>query len=161
MMTNGDDDEKKRNQKEVFLQHIELASEVKKPLMIHCRDAYDDLIPILEQHKDMLLEDAGIAHFFAGSKDHAKKLLDLGFSFTFGGVVTFVRDYDTLIDMIPIDRILSETDAPYVTPAPHRGKRNEPLYVILVVQRLAELKGVSEEEMKKQIWENAQRIFGL
>ncbi len=104
---------------------------------------------------------SGVIHFFTGTPDDAKKLLDLGFSFTFGGVITFARNYDEAIKMIPLDRILSETDAPYVSPVPYRGKRNEPAYVIEVVKKLAELKNVSVEEMKNQIWENARRIFNL
>ena len=150
-----------QKQKEVFDAHIELAYEVEKPLMLHCRDAYDDLVPMLRERKGRMRENAGIAHFFAGTKDHAKGLLDLGFSFTFGGVITFVRDYDEIVRYIPNDRILSETDAPYVTPAPHRGGRNEPLYVIELEKKLAELKGVLEEDMAGQIWENAERIFGI
>jgi TatD DNase family protein len=92
----------------------------------------------------------------------------MGFSFTFGGAITFPPrkgktqgDYDEVIKLIPIDRIMSETDAPYVAPAPFRGKRNEPAYVVHVVARLAELKGVSTEEMKAQIEENARRVFGI
>ena len=96
-----------------------------------------------------------------GTKDDALALLDLGFSFTFGGVVTFARSYDDAIAAIPADRILSETDAPYVSPAPFRGKRNEPAYVVHTVAKLAELKGMTSAEMKTQIWANAQRIFGI
>jgi TatD DNase family protein len=107
-------------------------------------------------------------HFFTGTPDNARALLDLGFSFTFGGAITFPPRkgmaqgaYDEVISLIPIERILSETDAPYVTPAPFRGKRNEPAYVVHTVARLAELKGISPEEMKAQIWENAKRIFKI
>ena len=120
----------KDKQKEVFVRHIELACEVGKPLMIHCRDAYDHLVEILNSKSEILNDPPGIIHFFAGTKEDAKKLLDLGFLFTFGGVITFARDYGEIICFIPMGRILSETDAPYVTPAPYRGKRNEPLYVI-------------------------------
>jgi len=90
----------------------------------------------------------------------------MGFSFTFGGAITFpprkgktAGDYDEIIKMIPIDRMLSETDAPYITPVPYRGKRNEPTYIPEIVKKLAELKNVSPEEMKNQIWQNAKRIF--
>lgn len=161
MMTNDNDDDGKRKQKAVFGEHIRLAREVKKPLMIHCREAYKDLMEILDSSRQILNSPAGIVHFFSGTKDDAKKLLDLGFYFTFGGVITFVRDYDEVVKYIPIDRILSETDAPYVTPAPYRGKRNEPAYVIEVVKKLAELKEVSLEEMKERVWENACGIFGV
>lgn len=146
-------------QKEAFVAQIELAKEVGKPLMIHCREAFSDLIKILKPHiKDLK---PSITHFFTGTKNHAKELLDMGFYFTFGGVITFARNYDEIIKMIPLDRILSETDAPYVTPEPFRGKRNEPVYVKYVVAKLAEIKGVSEEEMAGQIWENAKEVFKI
>ncbi len=154
-------EEQKKKQKEVFLKHIELAREVKKPLMIHCRAAFSDLIEILSANFLKLNVVPGVIHFFSGTKDDAKKLINLGFYFTFGGVITFVRDYDEAVKIIPIDRILSETDAPYVTPAPYRGKRNEPSYVIKVVERLAELKNVSVDEMAAQTIKNAQKIFGI
>ncbi len=153
-------DEQVRKQKDAFLAQIALAREVRKPLMIHCRDAFHDLIPILREHGGGGLP-PGIIHFFTGTPDDARALLELGYSFTFGGVVTFTRDYDAAIAAIPADRILSETDAPYVAPVPFRGKRNEPAFVVHTVAKLAELKGVSTDEMKAQIWANAQRIFGI
>jgi TatD DNase family protein len=153
-------------QKAAFLAQIELAKEVKKPLMIHCRNAFDDLIEFVRPHASGL--NPGVIHFFTGSVEDAKALLELGFSFTFGGAITFPArkgktqgDYDEVISIIPIDRILSETDAPYVTPIPFRGKKNEPSYIPYIVKRLAELKNVSAEKMKAQIWQNAQRIFGV
>jgi TatD DNase family protein len=149
-----------QKQKDALLAQCELARDVQKPIMVHCRDAFHELIPFLKQHYAGAGAKPGIIHFFTGTKDDALALADLGFSFTFGGVVTFARSYDDAIAAIPIDRILSETDAPYVAPAPFRGKRNEPAYVVHTVAKLAELKGVSPAEMKSQIWANAQRIFG-
>ncbi|MDO8536882.1 MAG: TatD family hydrolase [bacterium] len=150
------------SQREGFLAQIELAHEVKKPLMIHCRSAFTDLIEILKANSSKLKAGApGVIHFFSGAKDEAKKLLDMGFAFTFGGVVTFARDYDEVIKMLPLEAILSETDSPYVAPAPYRGKRNEPAYVVEVVKKLAELKGINTEEMAANIFENAKRIFAL
>ncbi len=154
-------EETKKKQAEVFIGQIEVAQAVGKPLMIHCRNAFDDLIVILKEHRAKLKDSAGVIHFYTGTPDQTKELLDLGFGFTFGGVVTFARDYDASIAIIPPDRILSETDAPYVTPVPYRGKRNEPAYVIEVVRKLASLKGLSPEEMEGQIWANAKRIFGI
>lgn len=148
-------------QKETFISQVELACEVKKPLMIHCREAYEDLIEILNTKYEILNTPPGVMHFFSGTKEDAKKLLDMGFYFSFGGVITFTRDYDEIVKMIPINRILSETDAPYVTPAPYRGKRNEPIYIIEVVKKLAEIKDVSFEETRERIFENARRVFGL
>jgi TatD DNase family protein len=153
-------------QKAAFLAQIELSKDIKKPLMIHCRDAFADLIEFLRPHAYEL--PPGIIHFFTGTSDDARVLLDLGFSFTFGGVVTFPPQkgmaqgtHDEVMRLIPSDRIMSETDAPYVAPVPHRGQKNEPAYVVHTVSRLAELKGVSTDEMKAQIWTNAQRIFGI
>ncbi len=146
-------------QKESFWEQIALASKVGKPLMIHCRNAFADLIEILKNNRTDLRP--GVVHFFSGAMDDARTLLDLGFSFTFGGVVTFARDYDGIIKFIPIDRILSETDAPYVAPVPYRGKRNEPAYVIETVKKLAEIKGLPFEEMAAKTVENARRIFSL
>ncbi len=157
-------------QKEAFIKQIELANDVKKPLMIHCREAFSDLIDVLNSKFSILnSRAAGIVHFFTGTSNDAKKLLDLGFYFTFGGVVTFPPKadqppsgtYNEVIKMIPIDRILSETDAPYVTPEPYRGKRNEPLYVVEVVKKLAEIKGVSTEEMADKIMENVREVLGI
>ncbi|MDI6717979.1 MAG: TatD family hydrolase, partial [Patescibacteria group bacterium] len=98
-------------------------------------------------------------HFFSGNVDDAKELLKLGFYFTFGGVITFVGDYDEIIKMIPADKILSETDAPYVAPVPYRGKRNEPVYVIEVVKKLAEIKNIDVDSMTEQILKNIRTIF--
>lgn len=154
-------EEAKKKQKEVFLRQIELAREVRKPLMIHCRSAFLDLIEILNTKYKILNTPPGIIHFFSGTKDDAEKLLDMGFYFTFGGVITFVRDYDKVIEMIPVERILSETDAPYVAPAPYRGKRNEPAYVVEVVKKLAELKKLSMGAMAAQILKNAENCFNL
>jgi TatD DNase family protein len=155
-------EETKKKQFDVLEKQIQLSHEVQKPLMIHCRNAFSDLIQTLKANSSKLKADApGVIHFFTGTPDDAKKLLDLGFSFTLGGVITFARDYDEAIKIIPIDRILSETDAPYVAPVPYRGKRNEPAYVVGVVKKLAELKSISTEEMASQIFENAKMVFGV
>lgn len=151
----GDVEAKKKKQQEVFASHIELAREVKKPLMIHSRNAMEETIHMVQDAP------GGIMHFFSGTVSEAKQLLDRGFYFTFGGVLTFVRDYDDVVRMIPADRILSETDAPYVAPVPYRGKRNEPAYVVEVVKKLAELKKMSVGTMAEKIVENAERIFGI
>lgn len=163
-----DRDEQMKRQREAFVAQIALAREVKKPLMIHCRNAFHDLIEILSSPSYPKIENPGVIHFFTGTPDDAQKLLELGFSFTFGGVVTFPPkkgatsgDYDEVIKMIPVDRILSETDAPYVSPVPYRGKQNEPSYIIETVKKLAELKNISPEEMKVQIWQNAKRVFKI
>ncbi|MFH1192730.1 MAG: TatD family hydrolase [Candidatus Jorgensenbacteria bacterium] len=154
-------EEIKIKQKEAFIEQIKLAHEIQKPLVIHCRSAFPDLIALLTTHYQLLTNLPGLIHFFSGTADDAQKFLDMGFYFTFGGVITFVRDYDEVVKMIPSERILFETDAPYVAPAPYRGKRNEPAYVVEVVKKLAELKGVSAEEMSARTLKNARRVFGI
>ncbi|MBU6415108.1 TatD family hydrolase [Patescibacteria group bacterium] len=148
-------------QKKVFVQQIELARELQKPLIIHCRSAFGDLINILNSKSHILNSPAGVIHFFSGTKDDAKNLLDLKFYLGFGGVITFAREYNEVIRYAPLDRILLETDAPYVAPAPHRGKRNEPAYVVEVAKKLAELKGISPETIAEQTTQNAISFFGL
>ncbi len=152
-------EETKEKQEEVFVQQIKLANEVKKPLMVHCRNAFADLIDILQSTNYKLKP--SIVHFFSGTKDDAQKLLDMGFSFSFGGVITFTRDYDEVIKFIPLDRILLETDAPYVAPVPHRGKRNEPAYIVETAKRMAELKGASIEAVAQKTFDNAIGVFGI
>lgn len=151
-------------QRSVFSAQTQLSLEIKKPLMIHCRsgkghNAFHDTAEIVRSAGSEL--PPSVIHFFTGTLDDAKLLLDLGCSFTFGGVITFSHDYDEVIKAIPIENILSETDAPYLAPAEYRGQRNEPAYVIKTVAKLAELKGVSTEEMTRHIWQNAQRIFSI
>ncbi len=163
----GDEDTRKR-QKEGFVEQVELAARVGKPLMIHCRNAHStgsgqafgDLIDILGANRKKLTKQP-IIHFFSGNKEEAGKLLEFGAYFTFGGVITFSRDYDEVIKILPMDRILSETDAPYVAPLPHRGKRNESAYVIETVKKLAEIKLVSTESIAHQILNNAEDIFNI
>lgn len=151
----------KARQREAFVRQIVLACGVKKPLMIHCRNAFDDLISILRTVNFKLLPRPGVVHFFSGAKEDATKLLDLGFSFSFGGVITFARDYDEVVRYIPLERIVLETDAPYVTPTPYRGKRNEPLYVAEIAKKLAELKNTSLEEVLTTTVANTHSIFRI
>lgn len=158
------EDAVKEKQKEVFRAHIAVAEEFKKPLMIHCRptkgtdDAYEDLIEILKTKNYKLKT---VVHFFVGSASVAERLLALGCYFTFGGVITFARDYDAAIAVIPMDRIMAETDAPFVAPIPYRGKRNEPAYVEETVKKLAELKSISFEEVARMTAGTARAVFKL
>jgi TatD DNase family protein len=157
------DESNKAQQREVFMQHIELANTLGKPLMLHIRaseksqDAYEDALELLKTHAKV----KGDTHFFAGNWETAKKYLDFGFTLSFTGVLTFTHDYDEVVKNAPLDMLLSETDAPYVTPAPHRGKRNEPAYVEHVVRRIAEIKGETLEKTAEQILENAKRVFKI
>ncbi len=150
-----------KKQKEVFIKHIELAREINKPLMIHCRDAFDDLIDTLDAKYKLLNTVPGVIHFFTGAFDDAEKLLEMGFYFTFGGLITYNRDFDEIIKYIPLERILLETDAPYVAPEPYRGKRNEPNYIIETVKKMAEIKNLSFKEIAEQTTANARVVFRL
>ena len=149
----------KKKQAEVFRKQVMLARDVKKPLMIHCRNAYEDLLTILRDEKAG--EIGGDIHFFSGPWEIAKQFLDLGFYLSFTGVITFARDYDEVIKKAPMDRIMIETDAPYVSPVPYRGKRNEPLYVRATAERIAELKELPFDEVAAATTKNALRLFRL
>ncbi len=147
----------KEIQKKAFIEHIELANKLGKPLMLHIRNAYDDALEILKAHAKV----KGDTHFFAGDWEVAKKFLDLGFTLSFTGVLTFTHDYDEVVKNAPLDMLLSETDAPYVTPVPYRGKRNEPLYVTEIVSAIARIRVQDVDEVATQLVANARRVFGL
>ena len=155
-------------QREAFIAQIELANEVQKPLMLHVRPsdkegesgvpyAYYDAWKIVKEHGKV----RGNVHFFVGTPEEAKRFWDIGFSTSFTGVITFADQYDEVIKAAPKELIHAETDAPYVTPVPHRGKRNEPVHVIEVIKRQAELRGVSFEEWAEQLRLNAQNLFSI
>ncbi|MBU6430830.1 MAG: TatD family hydrolase [Patescibacteria group bacterium] len=152
----------KEKQIENFTRQAELALELDKPLMIHCRDAYVDLLEILRSYsKTHGSKLRGNMHFFAGNWKEAKEFLDLGFTLSFTGVVTFARDYDEVIKNAPIDMIMAETDSPFVAPAPRRGKRNEPIYVAEVVKKIAQIRGEDEDKIKDRILKNSLKMFAL
>ena len=155
------DSDSREKQKKAFVEQIELALAVKKPLMIHCREAFDDLLNTLRDNRHKLQTVPGIIHFFSGDIKYATKLLDMGFYFTFGGVITFAKDYNEIIKTVPLNRVMLETDAPYVTPAPYRGKRNEPAYIVEIAKKLGEIKGVGLEEVSHHTVENSRSIFGI
>jgi TatD DNase family protein len=153
----------KDKQREAFLAHIALANETGKPLMLHIRpsrdsaDAYDDALDILKAHAKV----KGDAHFFAGTKEQAKRFLDMGFTISFTGVITFAKQYAKLVEYVPIDMIQAETDCPFVAPVPYRGKRNEPAYVAEVVKKIAELKKLPLTDVEDALLENARRVWGI
>lgn len=148
-------------QKALFLIQIDFALNHDKPLMIHARNAYEEILEILEPLKKIYKEKLyGNIHFFAGSWEIAERFIAIDFTLSFTGVITFVRDYDDVIRNAPLSSIMSETDAPFVAPAPYRGKRNEPSYVSEVVRRIAELRGEGLEEVRQALVENALRMVG-
>jgi len=160
-------EEVKRKQKEVLQKHIELAALLDKPLILHPRpskgtmDAYTDLIEILKVAKVSYPNLRGDAHFFVGGITEARALIALGFTVSFTAVITFARDYDEVIRAVPLESILSETDAPYVAPAPRRGKRNDPLAVIDVVAKIAEIRREDPEMVRETILANTKKMFAF
>lgn len=151
------DEATKQKQRELFVKQIALAQKVGKPLMLHIRECYDEVLEILAGYPEVRAH----AHFFAGNSEQLQKFLARGDTVSFTGVVTFTSDYDELVKQVPLDKLMAETDSPYVAPAPNRGRRNEPLYVREVVARLAELKGISPEALAQQTLHNADKTFNL
>lgn len=148
-------------QKEWFARQIALAREVKLPLIIHSRDAAQDTIDIMKSEK--ATEVGGIVHCFSYTKETAKILLDMDFSFGIGGVVTFknAKKLKEAVEYIPLEKIVIETDCPYLSPEPNRGKRNSSLNLPYVIKAIAELKNLSEEDVMKITYENAKKIYRI
>ena len=156
----------KEVQKEILQKHIALATTLDKPLIIHARsnktdNAYQDLIAILKEAKVKHPNLRGDIHFFAGTLIEAEAFFALGFTISFTAVITFSSDYDGIIKAIPLQSILSETDAPYVAPASRRGQRNDPLAVIDVVAKIAEIRGEDVESVRATLLANAEHLFVL
>jgi len=156
------DTAEKDRQKDLFERQLEFAVSIDKPLMIHCRDAHADMLSILatkkKEHANRL---RGDIHFFTGDIDTAKKYFDLDFSISFTGVVTFAGDYDDVVRYAPQNRIMAETDSPYVAPKPHRGRRNEPFFVTEVVKRIAAIRKADEQETARVLTKNAFTLFDI
>lgn len=155
-------------QKEVFIKQIELAHKLKLPLQIHNRHAGREIIDILTNHKSYLLNPPGMFHCFAGSIEILRKVLNLGFYVGFDGNITYSglapgedTDSKNLIKYAPLDRIITETDSPFLAPLPHRGSRNVPSYVIIIAKFIAEIKGLSFEEIEAKTTANAIKLFTL
>lgn len=151
-------------QKERFKKQLELAVELDKPVIIHCRDAHEDMQEILEAFQGDSSGSSslrGVIHSFTGTWADAQCYLELGFHIGLNGIITFARQYDDTATSVPLDRILLETDSPYLTPEPFRGKRNESLYLSYIAEKLAKLRSLSVEEVARQTTVNATRLFGL
>ncbi|GHB85322.1 metal-dependent hydrolase [Providencia stuartii] len=144
-----------------FRQHIRIGRQVNKPVIVHTRDAREDTLTILRE--EQVMDCGGVLHCFTEDKQTAMELLDLGMYISFSGIVTF-RNAEQIREaarVVPLDRILVETDSPYLAPVPHRGKENQPAYVRDVAEYMAVLKGVSPEEMARITTENFNRLFHL
>lgn len=148
-------------QKKWFARQVDVAREIKMPVVIHDRDAHKDCMDILRDHN--IKEVGGVFHCYAGSAEMAREILDWGMYIAFGGSLTFKKSSRPVeaAKYVPLDRILIETDSPYLTPEPHRGKRNSSLYIHYVAEKLAQIKGVSAEEIENVTFENAKKCFGI
>lgn len=148
-------------QQALFRKQIQLAKKVKLPIVIHNRDATADVVRILEEEDAS--EVGGIMHCFGGSVETAKQCINMNFLISLGGPVTFknAKAPKKIAEEISLDKLLIETDAPYLTPHPHRGKRNEPFYVTLVAEEIARIKDIPMEEVARVTTENALRLFAI
>ncbi len=167
------DEESIEKQKIAFITQIELANELNLPLMLHVRNnptdknhnAYFDVYELIKEYstRDGI---KGVSHFFAGSVEDMKRFVEIGIYISFAGPITYkpkpeICDYIAVIKETPLNMILADTDSPYVAPVPHRGGRNEPSYVKEIVKKIAEIKGLNEEEVASQIMLNAKKLFDI
>jgi TatD DNase family protein len=148
-------------QREVFTRFLELAVSAKLPVICHVRDAHDDATAILRAGP--IPDAGGVLHCFSGNVEQARGYLDLGLHLSFSGVITFKKadDVRKAAAYAPLDRVLVETDAPYLAPVPHRGRRNEPAFVLHTLETLAQIRGISPEEAAQSTTANAFRLFKL
>ena len=152
--------ENKELQKQAFIKQIELANELELPIVIHSRDASVDTLDIIRNNK---VKKAGIFHCCQLNQELVRQALELGYYISFAGPITFKNSKNApeIIKMVPIDRILIETDSPYLSPDPNRGKRNDCRNVKYVAQKIADVKGLTVEEVAQKTYENAMRIFNI
>ena len=150
------DKDNKEEQKDLFIKQIEVAHELHKPILVHSRDAMQDTYDIMEAHQIK-----GVLHCYGGSAEMAKEFVKLGYLIAFGGVLTFKKSRVAreVVEAIDLKYLLTETDCPYMTPEPYRGKKNEPMYVQYVTKKIAEIKCVSEEEVQEAVKRNYLSLF--
>lgn len=146
-------------QKKWFEAQLELARKIKLPVIIHSRDAAQDTLDIMKNHK---CEDiGGVIHCFSYGIEMAKQYLDMGFYIGVGGVVTFKngKKLKEVVEYVPLDRIVTETDSPYLAPTPNRGKRNDSSNIPFIIEEIARIKGISKEEVEDTTWQNAVKLY--
>ena len=146
-------------QQEVLRRQLRLAEELGLPVIIHDRDAHGDSLDIVREVPRV----RGVFHCFAGSAEMARELIKMGWMLSFNGAVTFknAKKAPEVVAAVPLEKLMIETDAPYLTPVPHRGERNDSSYVRLVAEKIAQIKGLTPEEVEKATWENGRRFFGV
>ncbi len=148
-------------QQEHFRLEISLAKSLGLPVIVHSREAKEDTLQILKEENAGTT--GGVLHCFSGDMEMAEKAMEMGLYISFSGIITFknAKEILDIVKAVPLDRILIETDAPFLTPHPHRGKRNEPAYVRYIAEKIAEIKGLSMEDMEKTVMSNAVRLFRI
>ncbi len=152
----------KELQQEVLLKQLDLAIRLNKPILVHCREAHEDLQRIFKEWTSTGKSlPSGVLHSFSGTMAQAQEYLKMGFHLGFNGIISFARDYDEVVREMPLDRLLIETDCPYLTPVPFRGKRNEPGYVKYVAEKIAELRNISVAEVAEITTQNARKLFNI
>lgn len=153
------DDTKKNRMKYFFERQLEMAKEIDMPVIVHDREAHGDCLEIVRRHKGV----RGVFHSFSGSAEMAKELLSLGWYISFGGPVSYknAKNVKAAASVVPLDRILIETDAPYLPPVPHRGEINYSAYMFHTLTHLADAMGKTEDEVARATFENASSLFGL
>lgn len=154
------EEEKRSKQKAYFIKQIEIANAYHLPISIHSRDAIQDTYDILKEHPPIY---GAVMHCFSGSKEMMERFLNLGCMISFGGPVTFknARATKECAISVPLDRVLLETDSPYLTPHPHRGEQNDPSFIPFIATEVASLKGIPEQELSQAILQNTKRFFRL
>ena len=149
-----------KNQINIFIQQIEIALSNKLPIVVHCRDAFDEVYKVLLNFKKDNL--SGIFHCFTGTNEEAKKIIDLNFKLGVGGVVTFKNGgIDKFLNQIPLASVVLETDAPYLAPHPHRGRRNKSSYLVIIAEKIARIYNLPIEKIAQQTTKNARSVFKI
>lgn len=150
----------REDQRKWFVEQLELAKQLNYPVVLHIREAFEDCINILKAHRNGL---RGVMHCYSGSLEIAYDCLDLGLKFSFGGAVTFknAKKPVNVVENLPLDSIMLETDCPYMTPVPHRGERNDSSFMYLTAEKIAAVRGISVEEIAEASYRNANETFGL
>lgn len=150
-------------QRDWFDKQLSLAAQLKKPVILHVREAMGDSLDILRAHRAELLENRGVMHCFSGSPESARECLDMGLYIGFGGSLTFKNNRKGVetAAFVPMGSVVFETDCPYLAPVPHRGERNDPRLVRFAVEKFAQIRGISVEEAAKTGYENGGRLFGI
>lgn len=148
-----------KTQRELFVSQLQLARELDKPVIFHSREVGEEVLNIVQEIYPKMIR--GVFHCFGGSKKFLKKILDAGFYVGFDGDITYVPDRLRVAEMVPIERLLTETDSPYLSPLPYRGERNEPKRVKIIVQIQAKIRKMDFEEVEKQTTANAEKLFGF